>query len=329
MVIGITLGDPAGIGAEIAIKACLDKSLRKKCIPLLIGSSDFIKQTGNSILKLYFQTNEVSKKEDLSLDPQVLNVYNVSSLKLKQIKFGKDSALGGKESLLYLDTSLKLLKDGLIDAVTTCPISKKSLNLAGSNFPGHTEYFAAKTETKKYVMAFYSKRLKLALVTWHIPLSKVSQVLTKEKILDVLEIVSKSLPLFGKKQNYKIGVCGFNPHAGEHSLLGQEEANIIAPAIMEFQKKGVTVKGPFPSDTLFVGEHMKEFDFIVAMYHDQGLIPFKMLAFDCGVNVTLGLPIVRTSVDHGTAFDIAGKGIANEKSLKEAIMLAEKMVKKV
>ncbi|MBU0650865.1 4-hydroxythreonine-4-phosphate dehydrogenase PdxA [bacterium] len=326
MIIGITIGDPAGIGPEIAIKEILEDEIRNKCIPLLIGSSAFIQEYSEKILKSHIRINSVKDIKKIITDPKIINVYDTGDLFVKDVCLGYDSELGGKESIKYLETSVDLLNAKQISAVATCPISKKSISMAGfGQYPGHTEFFAQKSNTKKYLMAFYSGELKLALVTRHVALKDVSKNLTTEKILEVIDIIVQNQHLFGCK-NIKIGVCGLNPHAGENGIIGQEEGRIIQPAVIKAKAKGFNVEGPFPSDTIFIKQNRDKYDFIIAMYHDQGLIPFKMLAFDTGVNVTLGLPFVRTSVDHGTAFDIAGKGVADTSSLREAVKLAVGMV---
>jgi len=328
MIIGITIGDPAGIGAEIAIKACLDESVNEICSPVLIGSALFVEQ----VCSCFFDNitiNSISSFDQIKNISNVINVYNVSNLDINSVKIGKDSKIGGSESILYLNQALNLINSKKINAIVTCPISKNSIAMAGyEEYPGHTEFFAKNTNTKEYLMFFYAEDIRVALVTTHIPLDKVSSNITTKKILKVIDIIVENKSLFIEHKNFKIAVCGLNPHAGENGILGVEEKDIIMPAILKTKAKGIDIQGPFPSDTLFANENYKNYDFIIAMYHDQGLIPFKMLAFDRGVNVTLGLPFIRTSVDHGTAYNIAGKGIADFGSLKEAIKLAVNMKKR-
>jgi 4-hydroxythreonine-4-phosphate dehydrogenase len=323
MIIGITVGEPAGIGPEVAVKAVLKEEIKNICSPVIIGSGIFIKQ----FCEKYFKdvcVNEISSFGSFKKD--AVNVYSVSNLKFDDIKLGQDSVLGGKESSLYLESAWNLIQDKKINAIVTCPISKKSISMAGFKFPGHTEFFAEKANIKRYLMFFYSENIKVALVTRHVPLNKAASLITQNKILEVIDIVYENRKVLLKKDDYKMAVCALNPHASDGGIIGNEEKEIIIPAVEKAKKKGINVEGPFASDALFT--KYKKYDFIIAMYHDQGLIPFKMLEFESGVNVTLGLPLIRTSVDHGTAYDIVGKGIANSGSLEAAIKLAVEMAKR-
>ena len=312
MRVGVTIGDPAGVGPEVALKAALHPDVKKKCELILIGSAALIEEQAQE-LKLS------------SLQKESLNIVNVQDASWDLIDRGAASLVSGELSLAYLEASVKMLLKHDIDAVATAPIHKASWHMAGINYPGHTEFFAEKFNAQSYMMSFFSPEMRLALVSRHIPIHSVSDYLTEEKVLDVLAMIHQCRHLYGCDNGVKIAVCGLNPHAGEVGGIGREEIDVISPAIKKACKLGMDVSGPFPADTLFVESQRVEYDFIVAMYHDQGLIPFKMIAFDTGVNVTLGLPYIRTSVDHGTAFDIVGKNKANEMSMVNAICLAADM----
>ncbi len=232
-----------------------------------------------------------------------------------------------KVGLDAINKAVSLLKRYSLNALVTAPVNKSLVNKLDPSFKGHTEYLAKLTHTKKFAMMFCGGNLKITLVTRHIPLSKVSKKITKENIKDTIMLTDKYLKKYFKIKSPRIGVCGLNPHCGENGLLGIEEKNIIITLIKSLKSKIPSLKGPIPSDAIFYMAYKGKLDAVIAMYHDQGLGPFKMIAFDKGVNVTLGLPFVRTSPDHGTAYDISGKGIANPGSMKEAIKLAVSMCK--
>lgn len=284
--IAITVGDPSGIGPEIAIKAARDPRVVAVCRPVLYGphTSDALK-----------------------------------SFPVGQIDAG--SARAAYDAIVEATADAQ---SGKVGAVVTAPISKEALSVAGYPWKGHTDLLAHLCGVEQVAMMFWSERLRVVLATVHIPLSEVPAALTRERIRDVVALTARSLPNFGISAP-KLAMAGLNPHAGEHGLMGPEEMRVIAPALADARAMGIDVVGPFPGDTVFVRAARGEFDAVVACYHDQGLIPVKLIAFGRAVNVTLGLPIVRTSVDHGTAFDIAGKGIADEGSLVEAILLAARL----
>jgi 4-hydroxythreonine-4-phosphate dehydrogenase len=243
---------------------------------------------------------------------------------LSAVRAGTVNKAAAQAAAQWIELCVSLCEQGQLDALVTAPVNKMGLKLAGIKHSGQTEWLAELTRTKKFAMMLVGGRLRVALVTTHLPLSEVSQSLTRKKILEVIELTHAALPKFGLKR-YRIGVAALNPHAGDGGLLGNEEQKLIGPAIANARRKQINALGPIPADTLFHRAYQGEFDAVVAMYHDQGLAPLKMLAFDTGVNVTLGLPFVRTSPDHGTAYDIAGKGIANPSSMIEAIKLAVKL----
>jgi 4-hydroxythreonine-4-phosphate dehydrogenase len=324
----ITMGNPAGIGAEVLLKAFQNPKVME-CKPLLvIGSYQlFIQESRNCGISLdLISVIENPSEINDSLPLQLLSIDDKVS---KEVKRGMDSSEAGKCSVQYLQTAVHLLKEGFAAGVVTAPISKNSWSLAAHDYPGHTEFFAETSGTQRYLMSFFSDEMRLALVSRHLPLSQVSSYLSEDKIYEVLSLIYENRRLYGCDDQMRIGVCGLNPHAGENGIIGLEEHDKIIPAIQRAKKSGMNVEGPFPADTFFLPSHRFRFDFVVAMYHDQGLIPFKMLAFDRGVNVTLGLPYVRTSVDHGTAYDIVGQGVADSTSMEEAIILARKMISRL
>jgi 4-hydroxythreonine-4-phosphate dehydrogenase len=280
--IGITAGDPAGIGPEIAGKAAADPRVRAVCQPTIY-------ETG-------------------AAEPGVL------------------SAAAGQAAYDAIVRAVDDAKSGAIDGIATAPINKEALRLAGHPWNGHTNLLAHLTGSEHVAMMFFSEQLRVVLATVHVPLAAVPGLLTERLMTQTIALTARELPKFDKMPP-RIAVAGLNPHAGEHGLFGCEEDTAIRPAIASCRARGIDVSGPFPADTLFVRAHKGEFDVVIACYHDQGLIPVKLLAFGRAVNVTLGLPIVRTSVDHGTAFDIAGRGVADASSLVEAVVLAARLAR--
>ncbi len=296
-IIGITMGDPLGIGPEV-----ISKSLAK------FGDEFSFKVFG-----------------DPDLFPN-LSAKLLVPITIKSSKEKYTPQLAGKAAIACLDRAMEFYQDRQIDALVTGPISKAHVQLAGFPFPGHTEYLAAKTQTEKFVMLMAGPKLKVVLVTIHEPLAKVSALISQQKILDTLEVASIGLRQDLGLTDPRIAVCGLNPHAGEDGLLGNEEIDRIRPAVEEANRRGLKCSGPLVPDAVFHEAYEGKWDLVVCMYHDQGLIPFKMIHFRDGVNVTLGLPLIRTSPDHGTAFDIAGKGIADSTSMEAAIEMALQMI---
>lgn len=323
-VIGITMGDPAGIGGEVIIKSLKQKSITSRCRPIIIGDATYLKFLTQK-LSLPLKITAIDKIKDRSSLPSgAIPVVDLKNLGNNKIKFGICNADYGKASYEYIVEGIKLASSGIVDALVTAPINKESISKAGVPYPGHTEILAHITKTKKFAMMLMGGNLKVVLVTRHIPLKDVAKVLTKEKVLTAIQLAHNAGRYFNIP-NPKIGVCGLNPHSGEGGTIGREEIQTIIPAIEKSRRAGINVTGSYASDTIFHKAINGDYDFVIAMYHDQGLIPLKTLYFDEGVNVTLGLPFVRTSPDHGTAYDIAGKGIASSKSMEEAIKLAIKM----
>jgi len=306
--IGITMGDPSGIGAEIIVKALASDEIGDLRDILVIGD------------RWIFERSQKSATSNQKFE--FLDLQNVPG---KNFRFGKISPEYGRASLEYIDKAIQLIKEDRIQALVTNPVSKEAINLAGIKFPGHTEYLAKKFRVKDFAMMLVGGNLRVVLVTRHIPLNQVSKTLSIEKIYKTILLAKESLEKFFDIEKPKIAVCSLNPHSGESGFLGDEEKKIIIPAISLAKRYVRNIYGPFPSDTLFYSQLKKrDYDCIICMYHDQGLIPLKMLFRDRAVNMTLGLKFLRTSPAHGVAFDIAGKNKANPSSLIEAIKLAYK-----
>lgn len=324
-ILAITIGDPNGIGPEIIIKALAKPEVLADCRAVVIGPPSIlaahIKQTGGGPA-----LNEVSDPEEVQGGE--MGVINPGLDENLNLNLGKLTALGGLVAGKSLEKAVQLARTGRIQAIVTAPISKSALNLAGYHYPGQTEFFADHFEVEEVVMVMLSGDFRVALATTHCAVAKVSQLLNRAMLVTKLQILNKALKEKFKIAKPKIAVAALNPHAGEGGMFGSEEKEIIAPAISEAQAQGIQADGPFPADTLFARFETKNYHAYFVMYHDQGLIPLKMKAFGKGVNFTAGLPIVRTSPDHGTAYDIAVKGVANSGSMEEAIKLAVQLVSK-
>lgn len=305
--IAVTIGDPAGIGPEVALKAVLSSDIAGLCKPVIIGDRVVVE--------------EAVKRFELPVSPGHIELVNVGEITNKGFEKGRSTAAGGRASVAYIRRAVELALNRSVDAVVTAPISKESLKTAGFNWPGHTEMLAEFTCAKEYAMVFYSDRLRLILVTIHTALANVPAMITKDRVFKTIMLAQKACAVLGIERP-RIAVAGLNPHSGESGIFGTEERDAIAPAVEEARQCGVPVSGPYPPDVIFHKAYKGEFDIIVCMYHDQGLIPLKMIAFDKGVNFTVGLPIIRTSPDHGTAYDIAWRGVANPSSMIEAIKLS-------
>ncbi len=322
--IGITMGDAAGIGSEIILKALVNKPIGDDYLPIVIGDAEFLGKAAHKLrLKIDFEVvkfgSEIPAKSDKII------IYDLANIN-EEIILGKDSVIGGKTSAEYIETAVKLCQTDKIDAISTAPISKKSLHMGGYNFPGHTEMLAALTNTKEFAMSFFAGDLRVVLLSTHVSLIDAIDLVKKERLVDLIKFTNQTLKKLLLK-DLKIAVAGLNPHASEDGMFGNEEAREIVPAIEECRgKHGIDVTGPYSPDTVFLRAFRGEFDAVVSCYHDQATIAVKCLSFGESVNVTLGLPIIRTSVDHGTAFNIAGKNIADFSSMKTAINLAAKLV---
>jgi 4-hydroxythreonine-4-phosphate dehydrogenase len=312
--IGLTLGDPAGIGAEVVLKSL--RLVNTKYVPLIIGSAALVERAG----QMLGHTVQVKTVKSLGGISGEMNVYDCGELDVASIRLGQDSKESGRVSYLWVAEAVKLALSRTVDAIVTAPISKSSWKMAGHDFPGHTDLLASLCHTDDYGMMMISGDLKLLLVTTHIPLEEVPGSIGRSEIEKKICLAHKSLETLFGISNPRVAVCSLNPHKGERGVLGREEIEQIEPAVRRCQSKRIQVEGPFSSDTLFL--RRRHYDCIIAMYHDQGLIPFKLLSFGKGVNLTLGLPFIRTSPDHGTAYEIAGKGVADPSSMVAAIHLA-------
>lgn len=319
--IGITMGDPSGVGPELINKLFFDKDLLSICNPLVIGDAGVISEYAESSILI----NEITSLENAKFTSGTLNVLKISELEKKEYIPGKPTLSGGKAMVNYIISAVDLCCKGQIAAMVTCPLNKALMNKAGYNYQGHTQLISHLTDTEDYVMMLAGGKLRVTLVTIHCALKDVPQRINQENIIKTISITAKSLKKDFGITSPKIAVAALNPHAGEEGLFGKEEEIIIRPAVEKAIENGLNVSGPLPADTLYPKAVSGEFDVVVNMYHDQGLIPLKLLHFSDGVNVTLGLPIIRTSVDHGTAYDIAGKGIADHRSLRAAVIMAVEM----
>jgi 4-hydroxythreonine-4-phosphate dehydrogenase len=317
--VGITLGDINGIGPEIIIKALKDNRILSDITPVIYGSSKVI-----SFYKKMLQIHEFSYQNcrtGADIQNKKINIVNCWDEEV-DIQPGVSNVTGGKYALKSLEAATADLADGKIDVLVTAPFSKDAMKSAGFDFPGHTEYLAKYSNVDEALMILASPFLRVALVTTHIPINEVSKALTKDAILSKIKVFENSLKRDFNLVRPKIAVFGLNPHAGENGKIGTEEKEQIIPAINEAKSEGILAYGPFAADGFFGSNAKNQFDGVLAMYHDQGLTAFKALSFEDGVNFSAGLPIVRTSPDHGTAFDIAGKKLASEASFRSAIYMA-------
>ena len=316
------MGDPAGIGPEVIVKALLDPALTGALIPVVIGRAEVFSRITRA-LNLSFPFTTVHKTEDLPSDPGSIVLLDNHPEPLP-FSWGKTNPSCGSHSFQAVREAVQLCQSGTLDAVVTAPISKASWHQAGHSYDGHTGLLAELTQTGAYRMMFASDTFHVVLVTTHLPLKEVSAKLSQESVYQTIVLSQRELIKLGFNHP-RIAVCGLNPHAGEGGIFGNEESEKITPAIQKGQAAGIDVSGPHPADTVFLKALSKEVDLVIAQYHDQGLIPIKLLAFDEAVNVTIGLPIIRTSVDHGTAFDIAGKGVADHTNMIHAIRHAARL----
>lgn len=321
--LAIAMGDPGGVGPEIIVKALYSARIQGYCRPIIIGDRCPVEDT-ITLLRLPVKLRIIQSPEKSRPLRQGRTIELIDMGITKKFKKGKPTAEGGRVSVNYIRKTVELALGKHVDGIVTAPISKQAVHMAGFKWPGHTEMLAKMTHTKEYAMMFVGGPLKIILVTIHTAFRQVPSLISKDRIVMTLHLAKKACDMLGIKAP-KIAVAGLNPHAGEAGLFGDEEIKKITPAIQEALREGVPVSGPFPPDVIFRKAYKGEVDLIVCMYHDQGLIPLKMIAFDKGVNMTVGLPFIRTSPDHGTAYDIAWKGIANPSSMIEAIKLAARL----
>lgn len=318
----ITMGDPSGVGPEIIAAALADPSIRRICRPLVIGDAGAMAR-GIAIAGTDLRVLRSSSfiPEDFS---DALPILEITNLADEDMRFGSPSIAGGEAMFRAICEAARLCLAGDADAIATAPISKEAMNRAGHLYPGHTELLAELTGAERVVMMLAGTQLRVTLVTIHESLADVPRLVTFEGVLDTVRITHRDVHRYFKRDP-RIAVLALNPHCGEGGMFGDEEGRIIAPAVEAARREGIDVVGPLSADTLFHFAVQGDYDAVVCMYHDQGLIPLKLLHFDDGVNVTLGLPIIRTSVDHGTAYNLAGTGRASAESMKAAIRMAADM----
>lgn len=317
--VGISHGDINGIGYEVIMKTLLDPRILEMCTPIVYGSPKVAAYHRKALNINNLSFNHIRTTNEAM--PRKAHIVNCIDDNVR-VELGKSTSIAGESSFMALDRAATDLKEGYIDVLITAPINKDNIQSENFNFPGHTEFLAEKFNTEDYVMLMVSETMKVGVVTTHIPLSQVSQSLSEESILNKIRIISRSLQQDFAITKPRIAVFGLNPHAGDNGLLGTEEKDIILPAIMQAKKEGIIALGPYSADGFFGSEDYRKFDAILAMYHDQGLIPFKLASFERGVNYTAGLPFIRTSPAHGTAYALAGDDKASPESFRQALYLA-------
>ena len=315
------MGDPAGIGPEVVLKAVAEEEIRRACIPVIIGDAQLLAHTARTLdLQSGYDIVRAEEPFPEHSEPVIYHLDNITGF----IEPGIESGAAGKAAGGYIEAAVELCAAGSIDAVATAPINKRALFLGGYSFPGHTEFFAHLTGAEEYAMAFVAGNLRIVLLSTHVPLAEAIRLVERDRIVSRINLTNRELQRWGIEKP-RIAVAALNPHGAEGGLFGVEEASEIIPAIDACRRDDINVQGPFSADTVFLRASRGEFDGVIACYHDQAMIPVKCLSFGEAVNVTLGLPFIRTSVDHGTAFDIAGKGLAEHSSMVAAIKLAAEL----
>ncbi len=315
------MGDPAGIGPEVVLKAVAEEEIRRACIPVIIGDAQLLAHTARTLdLQSGYDIVRADEPFPEHSEPVIYHLGNIHGF----IEPGIESGAAGKAAGGYIEAAVELCAAGSIDAVATAPINKRALFLGGYSFPGHTEFFAHLTGAEDYAMAFVAGNLRIVLLSTHVPLSEAIRLVERDRIVSRINLTNSELQRWGIERP-RLAMAALNPHGAEGGLFGVEEASEIMPAIDACRRDDINVQGPFSADTVFLRASRGEFDGVIACYHDQAMIPVKCLSFGEAVNVTLGLPFIRTSVDHGTAFDIAGKGLAEHSSMVAAIKLAAEL----
>ncbi len=317
-VVAVTMGDPSGIGPEVVVKAARSPAVRRACRVVIVGDAPSLERARAP----RWPAHEPGTAPGTDV---AVRVESVTRLKPPAARPGRPTRSGGEASYRYILRAVDLVRTGAADAMATAPISKKALNDAGHAWPGHTELLADLTRTREVRMMLHGERLRVVLATVHLPLTEVAATLTRGRVRTTIEITHHALRQWFGVAKPRLAVAALNPHGGEDGMFGQEERRVIRPAVRDCAGRGMNVTGPVPADSLFHRAAAGDYDAVVCMYHDQGLGPFKLLHFTDGVNLTLGLPLIRTSVDHGTAYDIAGKGVADARSMKQAILLAAEL----
>jgi 4-hydroxythreonine-4-phosphate dehydrogenase len=321
--IAVTMGDPAGVGPEIIAKTFAEEGFHDENRAAFVVGDPKILERAASLLGLPLRVNTISEPEEAAFEPGAVDVLAVGKLP-EDLPFGELAARAGDAAFRYLQRATKLASAGRVGAIATAPLNKEAMHLAGHRYPGHTEILAELTGTQDYAMMLVTEELKVIHVSTHVSLREAIERVRPERELAVIRLAHASLRKLGV-EDPRVAVAGLNPHAGENGLFGTEDLEYIAPAVEEAKEEGIEATGPWPPDTVLMRARRGEFDIVVVQYHDQGHIPVKLMGFETGVNVTVGLPFFRTSVDHGTAFDIAGSGKAEHASMRAAIDLARKL----
>ncbi len=321
------MGDAAGVGPEIIDKALAKKEFYNIARPIVIGDASVI-EDALKVAKVKVDINSVKDVSEAKYEHGTIEVIDLKNIRLSELKMGQVQAMAGEASVKYVEKAVEMALENKIDAIVTAPLNKEAMNLAGYDYAGHTEILAHLTKTKDYAMMLVAGHLRVIHVTTHVSMRDACELIKKDRVLTTIRLTNEVTKKMGVKAP-KIAISGFNPHAGESGLFGNEEIKEITPAIESAKKNNMNVIGPMPPDTVFLRASRGEYDAVVAMYHDQGHIPVKMLGFESGINVTIGLPIIRTSVDHGTAYRRAGLrlGTGDPTSLEEAMKLAVQMAK--
>ena len=325
-ILAVTMGDPAGIGPEIILKAFNQPRIWRVCRPIVIGSIPIMKKTA-SALRLPIHVVKIDNHSGAKTRYKrgLLPIFDPFEKPLNRFRQGQPSATAGAVSAKCIEIAVHWAQMGYVEGIVTSPINKKAIHLAGYRYPGHTEMLGNLTQSKEVGMMILGGPLKILFTTTHMAVRDISKAITSTRVIRAIRLAHEGLRTFFHIRHPRIGVAGLNPHAGEDGLFGQEEGRVIAPAVKQLRSTGIRCSGPHPADTLFGKAIRGEYDGIVAMYHDQGLVALKTVAFGHCVNLTVGLPFIRTSVDHGTAYDIVGKGKADSTSLIEAMVLAARL----
>lgn len=322
--IGVTMGDPAGIGPEVVLKAVAEPEVLAACTPIIVGDARLLTHTART-LGLTCSYDIVRRGEPLPAESAAPLIYHLDNI-TGTVAPGVESGAAGRAAGEYIEAAVELCGAGAVDAIATAPINKRSLFLGGYSFPGHTEFLGHLTGSPECAMAFVASNLRIVLISTHVPLAEAIGLVQKERIVRVTRLAERELRRWGIDRP-RIAVAALNPHGAEGGLFGVEESAEIQPAVEACRELGLEVTGPHSADTVFLRASRGEFDAVISCYHDQAMIPVKCLSFGEAVNVTLGLPFIRTSVDHGTAFDIAGRGVAEHSSMVAAITLAARLVR--
>ncbi|HST54015.1 MAG TPA: 4-hydroxythreonine-4-phosphate dehydrogenase PdxA [Pyrinomonadaceae bacterium] len=320
--VAVTMGDPAGIGPEVVLKAVAEVEVLAACAPVIVGDAQLLAHTART-LDLQCGYDIVRRGERLPEDWAVPVIYHLDNIGAS-VAPGVESGEAGRAAAEYIEAAVELCAAGAVDAISTAPINKRALFLGGYSFPGHTEFLAHLTGTNECAMAFVASNLRIVLISTHVPLADAIRLVEKDRIVRVVRLTNRELKRWGIERP-RLAVAALNPHGAEGGLFGVEESAEIVPAVEAARAEGIEALGPFSADTVFLRASRGEFDAVISCYHDQAMIPVKCLSFGEAVNVTLGLPFIRTSVDHGTAFDIAGRGIAEHSSMVAAIKLAAQL----